>query len=53
MAYVLGARGLVLLAVVMIALFPVMMVSSAIVRRLLPPTLIFSDEYLEEIKSRT
>ena len=32
--------------------FPIAMVWSTIARRLLPPTLIFSDEYLTDIKNR-
>lgn len=42
LAYGFGARGWILAAAVPIGFFPVVMVSSTIARRVLPPTLIFS-----------
>jgi hypothetical protein len=45
-ACALGVRGWSWIGAVLLGLFPVMMVSSAIARRLLPPALIFSDDYL-------
>jgi len=51
-AYGFGARGLTFLAVVLIGFFPVAMVSSVIARRVLPPTLIFSDDYLTDFRKR-
>ena len=52
LAYGFGARGWILAAAVPIGFFPVVMVSSTIARRVLPPTLIFSDDYLADIKNR-
>jgi hypothetical protein len=51
-SYAFGARGIVFLGSVIIGFFPIAMVWSTIARRLLPPTLIFSDEYLTDIKNR-
>jgi len=51
-AYGVGARGIVFLAAVVIGFFPVGMILSIIARRLLPPTLIFSDDYLMDIRNR-
>ena len=50
-AYGLGARGWVLAAAVPIGFFPVGLVLSLIAKRVLRPTLIFSDDYLDDIKN--
>jgi hypothetical protein len=49
-AYGLGARGLVFVATVLIGFFPVVLGATA--KRVLPPTLIFNDRYLTDIKNR-
>jgi len=51
-AYGFGARGWILVAAVLIGFFPLAMVSSVIARRVLPPNLIFSDDYLTHLKER-
>ena len=51
-AFGFGARGLTFLAAVLIGFFPIAMVSSVIARRVLPPTLTFSDDYLTDIRKR-
>ena len=52
LAFGLGARGWSLVVAVLSGFLPVAMVSSAIARQLHPPTLIFSDDYLIDIKNR-
>jgi len=49
-AYGLGARGWVLLIAVLLGFFPVAMGTSFIARRVLPPRLTFSDDYLTHLK---
>ena len=44
-AYVLGARNAVLLLAVVIATFPVMMVTSSIARRVVPARLVIAEDY--------
>ena len=50
-AYGFGARGWLLAAAVPIGAFPVAIVCALIAGRVLPPTLIFSDDYLDDIKN--
>jgi hypothetical protein len=50
LAYGLGARGWGLMVAVLLGFFPLAVVTSAIARRVLPPKLIFSDDYLTHLK---
>jgi hypothetical protein len=51
-SYAVGARGMIFIGSVVVGFFPIAMVWSTIARRVLPPTLIFSDEYLTDIRNR-
>lgn len=51
-AFGLGARGWLLAVSVLVGFFPMAMLGTLVAMRVLPPTLVFSDEYLEDIRGR-
>jgi hypothetical protein len=50
LAFWLGARGWMMLVAVLLGFFPVAMATATIARRVLPPKLTFSDDYLTHLK---